>query len=253
METKTSLLVDAGNTAVKWAQLGADGLTDMKSELYPETMSSQFFLELWNELKKPERVIVSCVAGDDTWLAMHSASKELWNSEAVKVSAAKEEHGLINAYENISSLGSDRWCAMIAARQQVKGAFMVVSAGTALTIDVINASGQHQGGYILPGLNLMRQSLAAQTANIKAETVKNQIPSLSLANSTVGCVEAGIHMATVSFIKSVYEKESVNGEHMHCYLSGGNAKVLAELLSCECSVIPNLVLLGLAEIALELN
>lgn len=179
---------------------------------------------------------------------MSVASKKLWDIEAIKVSAVKQAYGLENAYDDVNSLGSDRWCAMIGALHFAEGAFMVISAGSALTIDLVNARGQHKGGYILPGLSMMRTSLGMHTAKVKIESIESQLPSLSLANSTSGCVEAGIHLSAVSLIQAVYEKESLAPEHLHCYLTGGNAKVIANLLSCKCDVIPDMVFRGLAEI-----
>ncbi len=253
MDNKTEqmiLLIDAGNSAIKWAMSGTEGLSDMQTQMYPENMTIDFFTQQWKSLNKPLKVVVSCVASESVWLALQKACKALWNIDVDKVISLTEGFGLINAYENAAELGSDRWCAMIGANQE-DSAFLVVSAGSALTIDMVNDLGQHLGGLITPGLSMMRQSLGAHTAQVKVQTSKDSTstPSLSLANSTKTCVETGIHLSIVKLIEAVYEQESKQVKNLQCYLAGGNAVLISDLLSFKCVMIPDLVLRGLAVIA----
>jgi type III pantothenate kinase len=238
------LLVDAGNSAIKWTTSGTEGLSDMLTQAYPENITVAFFTNQWMSLNKPLKVVVSCVASESVWQAL-----QLWNIEVDKVISLKEGFGLTNAYENPADLGSDRWCAMIAANQLEDSAFIVVSVGSALTIDMVNGLGQHLGGLITPGLSMMRQSLGAHTAQVKVQTSKDSTPSLSLANSTKACVEAGIHLSVVKLIEAVYEQESKQVKNLQCFLAGGNAALIADLLPFKCVMIPDLVLRGLAVIA----
>ena len=204
-----TLLIDAGNSAIKWAlKLGSEPIFKMQSQAYSENISSVFFIEQWKALDTPLNVIVSCVASELVWHALLNACEELWNLEAEKVTSLKEGFGLTNAYENFADLGSDRWCAMMGANQLAEGAYIVIDAGSALTIDMVNESGQHLGGYITPGLNMMRHSLGVHTAQVKMEERHKPTPSLSLSNSTTSCVEAGIHLSVVKLIEAVYERES---------------------------------------------
>jgi len=265
-----TLLIDAGNSAIKWAVLktrsesnfikessslisenkfDSDPTFNMQSQQYPENTTVAFFTDQWTSLNKPLRVVVSCVASESVWLALQEACKELWDIEVNKVISLKEGFGLINAYEKAADLGSDRWCAMIGGHQLNRGAFIVVSVGSALTIDMVNDIGQHLGGLITPGLSMMRQSLAAHTAQVKVQTSKDSTPSLLLANSTKACVEAGIHLSVVKLIEAVYEQESKQVKNLQCFLAGGNAALIADLLSFKCVMIPDLVLRGLAVIA----
>ncbi len=249
------LLIDAGNSAVKWAiKMGSESNLILKESLnipgeskFDSDPIFAIFTEQWKALDKPSKVIASCVAADSVWRALLNACDELWNIKAEKVTSLKQGFGLINAYENPADLGSDRWCAMIAANQLADSAFIVVDAGSALTIDMVNESGQHLGGYITPGLNMMRHSLHLRTAQVKTEKIYNSEPSLSLANSTTACVEAGIHLSVVKLIEAVYEQESKKVKNLQCYLTGGNATLIAGLLSFKCVIIPDLVLRGLAQ------
>jgi len=244
-----TLLIDAGNSAIKWALSGLNGLSDTVSQSYPETITSDFFTKQWTSLDKPLKVIVSCVASEIVWQGIQNASHELWNIDVDKVTSLKQGFGLINAYEKADDLGSDRWCAMIGANQLAKSAFIVIDAGSAVTIDMVNESGKHMGGYITPGLNLMRQSLGLHTAQVNVEAAFNSRSSLALASSTTECVEAGIHLSVVKLIEAVYQQESKQGKKLKCFLTGGSAALIAESLAFECVIAPDLVLRGLAKIA----
>ena len=243
------LLIDIGNSSLKWAITGSNGLSDMSQQLYPKDISGTFFINCWRDLEQPDEVVVSCVAQDAVWQALEKACDDLWNIKVQKVNSAKEEFGLINAYEKVSSLGSDRWCAMLGGLHQSTSAFIVINAGSAITVDVVNKSGQHLGGYIVPGINMMKKSLGLHTAQVQIEEIRDVLPALSLGRSTEDCVEAGIHLSIGKFIEAVFEKESKQMNECQAFVSGGDAKVISDLLPFKCVIIPELVLRGLAVIA----
>ncbi len=242
------LCIDAGNSAIKWALSNSDDLSESMSLPYPENMTADFIIEQWKHIEKPINVIASCVAADAIWQALVKACNELWGKEVQRVTSLKEGYGLTNAYDKPSDLGSDRWCAMIGVFHSTDSAFIIVDAGSALTIDMVNESGQHIGGYITPGLKMMKQSLGLQTAQINVDAEQNSTHSFSPANSTVECITAGIYLSVVKLIEAVYEKESKQEKKLECYLTGGDANLIAKLLSFKCIIKPDIVLRGLAEI-----
>ena len=246
------LVVDVGNTSIKWALSSLDGLSEMMQQRYPEKDVSQFFKQCWQELEKPSEIMISCVAHESVWNALEQACFELWGFKVNKVVSMKKGYGLTNAYTEVETLGSDRWCAMIGAIQSAdieakESGFIVISAGSALTIDVVNEFGVHLGGYIVPGLAMMQKSLGLETAQVQTDDFDKNAPSLLLANSTNKCVEAGIHLSAVKLIESVLAKET----NYQCFLTGGDANLIANLLPFKCVIIHELVLVGLARIALE--
>lgn len=246
--TNHLLYIDAGNSAIKWALSSADTLSEMVSLSYPEKISSEIFIDVWKQVDKPIRVVASSVGSEIIWQAITEACNELWNIDVQRVSSIKQGYGLINAYDKPSDLGSDRWCAMIGAYHEVKSAFMLVDAGSAITIDVVNELGQHMGGYITPGLTMMKQSLGVNTAQITvAATDKSLGTSLLPASSTAECVTAGIYLSAVKLIEGIFEKESKNTKDLKCILAGGDANLIADLLSLKYVIIPDVVLRGLAE------
>ena len=246
---KKNLLIDIGNSSLKWAQSSSGDLSDMLQQQYPENITSTFFTKYWQDLDEPKEIITSCVARKSVWQALENACEELWGIKVKKVDSLKEGFGLINAYDDALALGSDRWCAMIGGLQVTDSSFVVIDAGSALTIDVVDKLGSHLGGYIVPGLEMMRKSLGLHTAQVKSESSSSNIPSLSLARTTSQCVEAGIYLTAVKLIEAVYEKESKQLQTCQCLLTGGDAKILADLLSVKCVMMPELVLRGLAVIA----
>lgn len=239
--------LDIGNSSLKWAMASRSDSLVMQQKQYPEKVSYEFFMQCWQDLEKPTAIFVSCVAEAKVFTAITKACDELWSLSVHKRVAVKEDFGLINAYEDAASLGCDRWCGMIAAQALSGSGFMVIDAGSALTIDLVDTSGQHLGGYIVPGLRMMQKSLALQTAQVQTDEFDSNAPSLLLANSTNKCVEAGIHLSTVKLIESVIDKHA----GYSCFITGGDANLIAALLPFKCVIIPELVLMGLARLALE--
>ena len=248
MSGQFTLLVDIGNSAVKWSCLSAGGqLSPMAHHYYPtKNITPTFFTELWVDLAQPEKIIVVCVAKNHVWQALQQGCNNLWSLDAKRLSSPKKACGLTNAYEDVESLGSDRWFAMLAAfnEQASPSASLVVSCGSAITLDIIDSEGLHQGGYILPGLAMMKKSLAANTANVDVDlTLSN--PSILPATTTAGCVDAGVLLSAVKLIEAVFEQQSQNNE-IRCYLAGGDATLIADLLPIKYVIMPDLVLRGLA-------
>lgn len=242
------LVVDIGNSSLKWAVSNSNGLTDMLSQQYKKNISSAFFIECWKGLM-PDEVVVSCVAGDLVWQSLEQACNELWNVKAQRVNSLKEGFGLVNAYDDFPLLGSDRWCAMIGALHNTDSAFMVIDAGSALTLDVVDKCGVHLGGYIVPGISMMEKSLGLHTAQIHPKGSGKNSPSLALGKSTKDCVEAGIYLSAVKLIEAVYTKEAKQMGKCQVFITGGDAKQLVSLLSFKCVIMKDLVLLGLDVIA----
>ena len=256
MTKKVILLVDIGNSSVKWSLLNvtsSNHLSEMSQQQYPEKTSVSFFVESWADFDKPEKVLVSCVASEQVWQALQQACDQLWSIQAEKVVSVKEGFGIINAYQQPSELGCDRWCAMIGAYHEIATDLIIVDCGSAITIDVLTLRGnantaKHLGGYILPGIAMMKKSLGTYTANVKVPD-KFTIPALTPSNTTSGCVDSAIYLAAVKLIEAVFEQQSIQRRKIQCLLTGGDAAVVAELLSIKYIVKPNLVLLGLAQIA----
>jgi type III pantothenate kinase len=104
-----------------------------------------------------------------------------------------------NGYADPGQLGADRWAALIGARQIHRGTVLVVNSGTATTVDVLSSSGFFRGGVILPGIELMKEALAARTAGLpftRGEFAEQP--------RTADAVESGNLLAQVGVVERMY-------------------------------------------------
>jgi type III pantothenate kinase len=160
------------------------------------------------------------------------------------VRSAAAQCGVLNGYEQPQQLGADRWAALIGARALHDGPALVVMSGTATTVDVLDADGCFRGGLILPGLEMMRGALAANTADLPAAAGGFS----ELPRNTFDAIASGALAATVGAIERMYRHVAVSSDAC-CVISGGAAPALLPHLAIPLRVVDNLVLEGLARIA----
>ncbi len=248
------LCLDAGNTRLKWGlrQSGgwcAQGVLDLvKTGDLAGSLPEQ-----------PQRIVACNVAGEKVATLIEALAAAL----AVPLDwfrSTASAGGAVNGYDNPAQLGADRWAALIGARGLHTGPALVVMAGTATTVDCLDAEGVFRGGLILPGLDLMRRSLARNTAGLpEACGVYRKLPT-----NTDDAIVSGCIAATVGAIERMAQQACgphVGGEGAEgglcrpanadflCLLSGGAADVLAPHLELPLRRIDNLVLEGLARVA----
>jgi len=170
-----------------------------------------------------------------------------WDLEPRFFTSKPQGCGVTNAYIEPEQLGADRWMALVGAWSMKQEAACIVDCGTAVTIDVLDDQGQHMGGMIVPGMELMQDSLTNQTDGIllDEEMEQNGQPSL-LARDTGNAVAAGTLYALVAFIDRVrMDIEKELGLDLPLYLSGGDVDLIEPLLSCESSYEPMLIFQGM--------
>ena len=227
------LCLDAGNSRLKF------GLFDGGGWLLQDALDYAVFDELPARLPaRPTRIVACNVAGDALRLRIEALAGTLGLAvDWLRSSAAA--CGVSNAYDRPQQLGADRWAALIAARALHAGPAVVVMAGTATTIDAIDAKGVFRGGLILPGLSLMRAALARNTADLPdaAGNYRTQ-PT----NTDDAIVSGAIH-ATLGAIERM--RAALAADAL-CLLSGGASVELAPHLDRPHRLIDNLVLEGLA-------
>jgi type III pantothenate kinase len=153
---------------------------------------------------------------------------------------------VLNSYEHPAQLGSDRWAALIAAWHLELASCLVVNCGTATTVDALSAEGEFLGGLILPGVDMMRSSLAAGAAQL-AQTVGvwREFP-----RNTADATFSGSIQAAVGAIRLQFEALAVRGS-VRCLLSGGAADKVQTHLKLPLVRVDNLVLRGLQIIGQE--
>jgi type III pantothenate kinase len=250
------LLIDAGNTRIKWALV--DGEDWLLSSVMPAAEVGKLTQHIAGYLGSQSRSLhdiqqiwVSNVAGEEVARQIRKigAGKPLHPNFVV---ASKTQCGVHNGYFSPSQLGSDRWSALIAAWHLVQGKCLVVNSGTATTIDSLSEHGEFIGGLILPGVDLMQRSLVCATAQLKAGQGKYVPFPLNSADA----LYSGAIQASCGAIERQYAL--LNDGSAQLILSGGAVALLQPLLNQELFSVPprildNLVLQGLLLIAQESN
>lgn len=220
------LLLDCGNTSIKYSYLDQTGSFDSLRELTG-------FLKLY----RPANVFVSDVSGK-----YQEVSRACKNNQ-IAVHKVTVKNGLLDlqlVYEDITKLGVDRWLAMLGAFKNEAGKeLIVVDVGTAVKIDLIDVSGRHIGGSISPGIRIGARSLNQHTAQLPEVSLET---SGRLGTDTKTCIQYGVIMGVVALIKYTMLKF---GSDARLLVTGGDAKIITPFLDCDFIYKPNLVLEGL--------
>jgi type III pantothenate kinase len=252
------LLVDAGNSRIKWALIDAGASSSAGLGKWAQSGSVEGddvsqLTQAWSAIGKARaitRVIISNVAGPamrerlDHVLAV--LRKNGAGPAAIEWFASTEAAGGVrNLYHNPAQLGCDRFAAAIGAHAMFPDFSLVVaSCGTATTIDAVTGEGEFLGGMILPGLALMATSLASNTAQLPK--VGPDIAQAALfADNTDDAIVSGCVAAQAGAIEHAVAARARHCGEVQCILSGGASVSIAPHLSVPCVRIDNLVLIGL--------
>ncbi len=241
-----NLMVDLGNSRVKWA-ISAPGLWQADSALLSNRDMLTALDQVWNGMEAPQKVIVSNVAGKRRLHELEQWIKKHWSVPLHVIEAQRELLDVKNSYHEPSHLGADRWAALIAARGLTTSSASVVDCGTAITIDALSAQGEFLGGVIFPGLGILRTSLAQGTDGVEV-TVGND--TSCLARSTADGVAAGTLFGLVGAIERILRDcQKTLGDNFQVFVTGGDAATISSRMTWPVKQVPDLVLKGLARIA----
>jgi type III pantothenate kinase len=239
------LLVDIGNTRVKWALAAEDKWIRGKACTHGQDWES-CFTGLWADLDEPRQVAVSNVGGEDAETELAKWCKSKWACVPLFVQSEALTCGIHNGYREPLTLGVDRWMSIIGARSVTPSAVAVVDCGTAVTVDLLDESNKFVGGVIMPGDDIGRRSLNRETAGI-SKTTGEQITALGV--STDDCVHGGVHFSIIGGIERVIKEMTGSlGYAPIVLITGGGAQKISTHLEIAVEYEPDLVLKGLAEV-----
>lgn len=248
------LLIDAGNTRVKWALVppaahGSHPLGQWAASGMVEHAGVRQLGESWKG-HRIDHVLISNVAGS----AMRETLEAVLGLQPVPLewfASAPECAGLRNNYRNPSQLGCDRFASAIGAHALFPGEpLLVATCGTATTVDAVSADGVFLGGMILPGLGLMAGSLARNTAQLP-EVAQHLDVTEPFADHTDAAIVSGCLSAQAGAIERALAAHARRHGAPRCILSGGAARIIAPHLAAPPTIVDNLVLIGLHHVAMS--
>jgi type III pantothenate kinase len=241
------LELDCGNSFIKWrviSRIGgggvAGGVVDSDGALL-QALSGL-------ESARLRRCRLVSVRTSEETNQLILALKARFGIDAVCAAPARMLAGVENGYEDYERLGLDRWLALVGAYSLAGKASLVIDLGTAVTSDFVDTSGRHLGGFICPGMPLMRSQLKVHTRRIRYEAsdAEGSLDTSSPGRSTVEAVERGCHLMLKGFAATQLElARQYLGNDFVVFVTGGDAGLVRGVLP-EARLIPDLVFVGLA-------
>jgi type III pantothenate kinase len=236
------LQLDVGNSSAKW-RLVRDGQVVARGVYRVDDAESQAALLACAE--QLDAIWVASVAAPAAESALTALLVRRWGVAPWYARTEARTGTLSNSYAEPGRMGVDRWLAMLGARDLEQGRLCVVDAGSALTIDIVAASGQHEGGYIIPGPALMERALLLDTDRVRFE--ENVGYALAPGRSTAEAVRHGIALAQAGAVTLALEQAGT--EPLAVFFCGGAGETLMRLIPRAGHWVPDLVLDGLAAMA----
>ncbi|MFK7795056.1 MAG: type III pantothenate kinase [Gammaproteobacteria bacterium] len=243
------LLIDFGNSRCKWTSLSTSanhyGLLEVNSYTYRSEDSIQRMQEVFEQIcfDAIQEIHAVNVLGDVFEKEFCAYAEQHFSITNKFYSSQANGHGVTLAYANPQSYGVDRYAALIAAHHKSSGAKVIIDCGTATTVDVLDESGKHLGGLIVPGVALMCASLENKASGIGEP---NQAGSIQLfSDNTADAVYSGSALVLKHGVQGIIQQIVGNiGQDAAVYVTGGESHMIGiddiEYVDC-----PNLVLDGL--------
>ena len=249
------LLIDIGNTRLKWAIASSN--CDLHSDFVDQGASmndSSNQLAQFDQISKNqtiEKIICSSVISEDKTLAIKKHCQAIMPEASwFQINGASAIEDLGSQYDQAKQLGADRRAMALGAHQMFPDKnILVIGAGTATTIDLITPT-HHMGGWIFPGMTLMTHALNLNTAQLPNVSTDKEGSSLQIGTNTNDGIYQGIlasHVGAIMMAQEYMKNQKMTLDLM--IVTGGNAKLLNTYLK-EFSLVPihheaQLVLKGL--------
>ena len=244
-----ALLMDVGNSRIKWGVLD-QGEIHRTGHIAQQRIREKGLQVLTTKIpRRVDEVFVSNVAGTSFATRLSGVVGMHCDCDVKFARSERSGWGVTSGYTQPRRMGVDRWVAMVGAWAEVRSACLVVDAGTALTIDAIDADGNHLGGQIIAGVATMADALATATSDIphvKPAPGRAASDLGMFARNTAAAVREGAHAAVAGAVDRAIRALQSNAYEPTVILTGGDASRILNAL-CDTPVHrPHLVLQGLA-------
>lgn len=237
------LLLDLGNTRLKWAMREGSTWHAQGAVGWNEDVVLALH-DAWRKLPVPRDAFGASVVDGGREAQVAAVVTACFARETQWLRTPAQACGVRNAYAEPHRLGVDRFLAMVAAHAETPVACVLAGVGTALTLDAMTADGHHLGGLIAPGPQLMQQSLLGATSRIQVERPGRV---LDAADNTPDAVASGCWQAAAALIERfVSHMASALGGAPVLILGGGDAEALLPLIAQPARLSTDSVLRGLA-------
>jgi|SRR5690606_24978006 len=247
----SALLVDIGNTQIKWARLTGDRLGRQRAAVHKGWRVADFAAKVIGDGRNVRRIIAVSVAGEKVDRMFVSAARRTCRVLPEFVASRRTLDGVTTMYAEPWRLGADRFVAVIGAYHMTRGRpVCVIDVGTTITVDIVDARGRHRGGAIVPAPGLMIDSLLRNTNGIGLRAQGASIGRKFFARTTRDAIEQGTRYAAAAIIdRAVEEARRELKVRPVVVVTGGGAGAVTPLLRSRYVLVPDLVLRGLAVLA----
>lgn len=227
------LLLDVGNTRIKWAHYDGGALVNRGAVRHRGVEAAEWSHEL-PSVGSPSEIIAGNVAGEAVAEGLRIWARMTFGLEVWFPRAVASAGGIRNAYAVPELLGVDRWLGMIGARRQCREPFLLVAAGTAFTVDLVDATGQHLGGLIAPGHSMMIESLKTRTGNIAAAAAAADARCCGIFGlNTSGAIANGASHALAGLVGQAIHESVTRCGDVHLFVHGGDAGDVFEIVAMQ--------------------
>jgi len=238
------LEIDTGNSSTKW-RIRGEGGEIIERGVAPEYKN----IALSDEAKELiDKICVSSVADTESIKSWAKWLEQQFTAQVLVACTKKSWSGLTISYDDPSRLGVDRWLAMLSAWKSAQREFVVIDAGTAITIDYVDGAGKHIGGYIVPGLRLQRQALLNETRQIRLD-YDTLGDATEWGQNTEEAVNHGVLRMTSTLLSSIHLELASSATTPNIFITGGDGELLSQFIADKARVYrkPDLVLDGLQQ------
>jgi type III pantothenate kinase len=232
------LLIDVGNSRLKWTIDDGRSVLPPARAIVHDGNPSAAVAQI-DSADAIEIIRIANVTGPVLGTALAASLQARFGITPQIACVTPEWAGLRIAYDDPARLGIDRWLGMLAAWSDTQRACIIVSSGTALTLDVIDSTGLHLGGIIAPGL------LTAQQAVLGATRFAAAGPQTAFTNELGRDTDACVRQGALHGCAGLIDRLATRYPKASRVLTGGDAETLAPMLSSPWLLTPDLVLQGL--------
>lgn len=214
-----TLLLEVGNTAWKVAAYRPHQQPEFLQRGYGfEALKAYLQQQVFADL-----ALASVAASELTDNLRQFAQQQ---NKKLVIAETQTGFGIAHCYANPSTYGVDRWLTLLAARAAQTNA-IIIDAGTAVTLDVMDDQGRHLGGWISPGFKLMQEALLQRSSKLRVAT---QAPSETLGTSTENAVYLGCQAALRGFVEQALQQSQpkLADTRTVVYLTGGDLDLIPE-------------------------